>query len=233
MAVPIVATSTFVAGGDRGYGRYDNPTWQAFEQALGSIDGGRCVSFASGMAAVSATASVLLEDRSPDLAVVVPSDGYHTAVTLLANTGRAVRSVRMSDTGAVLDALDGAALLWVESPTNPLLDVADVPVLVERAHRLGVSVAVDATTATPLRLRPLDHGADVVVHAATKYLAGHSDLLMGAASTTDAALAERLHAHRSLHGAVPGAFEAWLALRGLLVLRSLCLCPQRRGHAGQ
>ena len=218
MAVPIVATSTFVAGGDRGYGRYDNPTWQAFEQALGSIDGGRCVSFASGMAAVSATASVLLDDRSPDLAVVVPSDGYHTAVTLLANTGRAVRSVRMSDTGAVLDALDGAALLWVESPTNPLLDVADVPVLVERAHRLGVSVAVDATTATPLRLRPLDHGADVVVHAATKYLAGHSDLLMGAASTTDAALAERLHAHRSLHGAVPGAFEAWLALRGLRTL---------------
>lgn len=218
MAVPVVASATFVAGGERGYGRYANPTWEAFEQAVGSLDGGACVSFASGMAAVSATVATLLDGKDSDLAVVVPSDGYHTAIDLLARSGRPVRSVPMADTGAVVEAMTGAALLWVESPTNPLLEVADVVRLANAARQLDVAVAVDATAATPLRLRPLEHGADVVVHAATKYLSGHSDLLMGAASAGDADVAERLRAHRTLHGAIPGAFESWLALRGLRTL---------------
>jgi cystathionine gamma-synthase len=218
MAVPVVASATFVAGGGRGYGRYANPTWEAFEQAVGSLDGGACVSFASGMAAVSATVATLLDGRGSDLAVVVPSDGYHTAVDLLARSGRSLRSVSMADTDAVVEAMAGAALLWVESPTNPLLEVADVVRLVHAARELGVAVAVDATTATPLRLRPLEHGADVVVHAATKYLSGHSDLLIGAASAADPDVAERLRAHRTLHGAIPGVFESWLALRGLRTL---------------
>jgi len=218
MATPVVATSTFVAGGVRGYGRYANPTWEAFEQAVGSLEGGTCLSFASGMGAVSATVAALAGEREGEEAVVVPSDGYHTAVDLITRLGRPVRSVSMADTDAVVAALDGAALLWVESPTNPLLEVADLPTLLDAARSRGVRVAVDATAATPLRLRPLEHGADVVVHAATKYLSGHSDLLMGVAGTTDADTAERLLAHRTLHGAVPGAFEAWLALRGLRTL---------------
>jgi cystathionine gamma-synthase len=218
LSVPVVATSTFAAGGHIGYGRYGNPTWEAFEQAMGSLEGGRSVAFASGMAAVSATAAVLLAGRHPGGAVVVPSDGYHTAVDLLGRLGRPVRSVPVQDTQAVLDALPGAALLWVESPSNPLLQVADLPAVVAAAGRAGAAVAVDATAATPLLLRPLEHGADVVVHAATKYVAGHSDVLMGVASAATPALAEQLHAHRTLHGAVPGPFEVWLALRGLRTL---------------
>lgn len=218
MAVPVVATSTFVAGGERGYGRYTNPTWEAFEHALASLDGGHCVSFASGMAAVSATVAAVLDGRDSEGAIVVPSDGYHAAVDLIESLGRPVRAVSMADTDAVVAALPGAALLWAESPTNPLLEVADVASLVEAAHRLDVSVVVDATAATPLRLRPLELGADVVVHAATKYLSGHSDLLMGTAGTADPHLAERLRSHRTTHGAIPGAFESWLALRGMRTL---------------
>ena len=218
MAVPVVASSTFAAGGERGYGRYGNPTWEALEAAVGSLEGGNCVSYASGMAAVSATVAVLLEQADPRGAVVVPIDGYHASIDLIAGLGRPVRSVSMADTAQVHEAVDGAALLWVESPTNPLLEVADLPTIIRSAHDAGVRVAVDATTATPLLVRPLELGADVVVHAATKYLAGHSDLLLGVATSADADLAGRLRAHRTLHGAIPGAFEAWLALRGLRTL---------------
>jgi cystathionine gamma-synthase len=217
LSPPIVATSTFVAGGERGYGRYGNPTWDAFESAMGTLEGGTAVSFASGMAAVSAAVAVLLDDESSG-PVVVPEDGYHTSIELLHRCGRPLRSVRLADTAVVLDALPGAALLWVESPSNPLLSVADLPVILAAARRAGVATAVDATMATPLLLRPLDHGADVVVHAATKLLAGHSDLLSGVVGTARRDVAERLLAHRALHGSVPGAFETWLALRGLRTL---------------
>lgn len=218
MEVPIVASSTFLAGGERGYGRYGNPTWEALETAVGALDGGRATAFASGMAAVAAAVTALLASRAADGAVVVPTDGYHTAVSLLEQVGRPVREVPMADTDALVGALPGAALLWVETPTNPLLDVADLPVVIAEAHARDVAVAVDATAATPILLRPLEHGADVVVHAATKYLAGHSDVLMGVVTTADDAIAERVRAHRSLAGAVPGPFEAWLALRGLRTL---------------
>lgn len=217
-SVPVVATSTFVAGGERGYGRYANPTWEAFEEAIGSLEGGQAVAFASGMAAVSAVVAVLTETADPHAAVVVPSDGYHTAIDLIAATGREIRSVPMSDTAAVVAACDGAALLWVETPTNPLLDVADLPAVVAGARSARVPVAVDATAATPMLMTPLADGADVVVHAATKYLSGHSDVLMGVVATSDAALVERVRAHRTRHGAIPGPFETWLALRGLRTL---------------
>lgn len=214
----MVATSTFVAGGERGYGRYANPTWEALEAAIGALEGGHAVAFGSGMAAVSAVVSVLTEGTDPRAPVVVPSDGYHTAIELIAATGRAVRSVPMSDTASVVAACDGAALLWVETPTNPLLDVADLPAVVAGATAAGVPVAVDATAATPLLLAPLAAGADVVVHAATKYLSGHSDVLMGVAAARDPVLSERVRAHRTRHGAIPGPFEAWLVLRGLRTL---------------
>lgn len=207
-----------MAGGPRGYGRYANPTWEAFELAMGSLDEGEAVAFASGMGAVSATAGVVLDGAPSTGAVVVPADGYHTSISLLSDTGRPVRPVRLNDTAAVVEAVPGAALVWLEVPSNPLLDVPDVAAICARAHDEDVPVVVDATAATPLLARPLADGADVVVHAATKYVAGHSDLLMGVATAADSTMADRLREHRSRHGAIPGAFEAWLALRGLRTL---------------
>jgi cystathionine gamma-synthase len=227
LSEPVVAASVFAAGGERGYGRYSNPTWESFETAVGSLDGGRAVAFASGMAAVSAAVSVLLGPGSdPSAPVVVPTDGYHTSIDLLARTGRPQRAVPMSDTEGLCQACAGAALVWAEIPSNPLLEVPDLPAVVACAHAHGVPVVVDATAATPLLTRPLLDGADLVVHAATKYLSGHSDLLLGVVCAPDEARAEQVRTHRTRYGAVPGAFEAWLALRGLRTL------PVRLERAG-
>jgi cystathionine gamma-synthase len=223
----VVAASTFVAGGERGYGRYSNPTWESFETAVGSLEGGEAVAFSSGMAAVSAAAAVLLGAQADDSrAVVVPADGYHASIDLLARTGRPQRAVPMHDTGSLCEACEGAALVWVEMPSNPLLDVPDVAAVVDCAQRHRVPVVVDATAATPLLAQPLADGADLVVHAATKYLSGHSDLLMGVVAALEPNLAEQVRAHRTRFGAVPGTFEAWLALRGLRTL------PVRLERAG-
>lgn len=218
LSVPIVASATYAAGGPVGYGRYGNPTWDALETAVGALDGGEAVALASGMAAVSAALQVLLTDADPAAPVVVPRHGYHTSLRLLGRLGRPVRPVDVADTEAVLEAVQEAALVWLESPTNPLLEVADVEAICAGAHRAGARVAVDATLATPILLRPLQVGADVVVHAATKYLAGHSDVLLGVVVAADGDVADALRTHRSDHGAVPGPFEAWLALRGLRTL---------------
>ena len=218
LSTPVVLASTFHAGGPVGYGRDGNPTWAAFEEALGALEGGgSALAFASGMAAVAAVLESL-----PLRAPVVHLDHGYTGTRELLTTAPAgrweLRPVDIADTAQVLDACDGAALLWVETPTNPMMEVADLPALVAGAHRRGVTVAVDNTFATPLAQRPLDLGADVVVHSVTKFLAGHSDLLMGATVTRDEALCERLVRHRRLHGAVPGPLEAFLALRGMRTL---------------
>lgn len=219
-------SSTFVTSEDpaaRGYGRYANPTWEDFESALGTLEGGTAVTFASGMAAVSAVVEVALArrrtagDTAP--AVVVPTAAYNTTLALLDELAAAdrltVRRVDVTDAEAVTAALDGATLLWLESPTNPMLEVADVAACCAAATRHGATAVVDSTFATPLRQLPLTLGADVVVHSATKLLAGHSDVLLGAAVTADPDLAAALRRHRTLHGAVPGPWEVWLALRGL------------------
>src|SRR5512133_3262669 len=233
LSTPIVHSSTYVASpgapqpGDLGYGRWTNPTWLAFETALGRLEGGDALLFASGMAAVSAVV-----EQVPDGGrVVVPSAAYNGALVLfgeLAERGRLdVVGVQIADTDAVRAALAGGAhLLWLETPTNPLLEVADLPALVAAGHEAGAVVAVDNTFSTPLLQTPLAHGADVVVHSVTKYLAGHSDVLLGAAVTRDPALREALHRHRTTRGAVPGPAEAWLALRGL---RTLHLRVERAG----
>jgi cystathionine gamma-synthase len=233
LSTPIVHASTYVASpgapqpGDLGYGRWTNPTWQAFETALGRLEGGEAVLFASGMAAVSAVV-----EQVPDGGrVVVPAAAYNGSLVLfgeLAGRGRLdVVGVRIADTDAVRVALAGGAhLLWLETPTNPLLEVADLPALVAAGHAAGAVVAVDNTFSTPLLQTPLAHGADVVVHSVTKYLAGHSDVLLGAAVTRDPGLREALHRHRTTRGAIPGPAEAWLALRGL---RTLHLRVERAG----
>jgi cystathionine gamma-synthase len=216
-------SSTFVgapADQDPGpvYGRWSNDTWAAFERALGALEGGQALVFASGMAAISAALSLVpLGGR-----VVLPRSPYSGTTGLVAalQAGGYVgmTQVDLADTAAVVDAVDGAAMLWVETPTNPMLEVADVPALAAAATAAGVLVVADNTFATPLGMRPLDLGADVVVHSVTKYLAGHSDVLLGAAVTDNPDVASRLVAHRTLHGAVAGPFEVYLALRGMRTL---------------
>jgi cystathionine gamma-synthase len=212
----VVFASTYHAGGPVAYGRDGNPTWDAFEAAVGALEGGETLAFASGLAAVAA----VLETLPVGAVVVVPRDGYTGTRALLDESpeGRwATRAVDIVDTDATLDACVGGALLWIESPTNPKMDVADIPALAAGAHERGLVVAVDNTYATPLVQRPLRLGADVVVHSVTKLLAGHSDVVMGAVAAREAFI-PALRLQRSLHGAIPGPMETYLALRGLRTL---------------
>jgi cystathionine gamma-synthase len=215
---PVVLTSAYRAGGAVSYARDGNPTWLAFEEVLGALEGGVALAFASGLAAVSA----VVETLPAGALVVAPNDAYNGTRRLLADLesrGRVrVALVDICDLSAAGAALDGAALLWVESPLNPLLRVADVAALAEVGHAAGALVAVDNTFATPLRQRPLSLGADVVVHSATKFLAGHSDVVMGATVTADASLLDQLVDRRGLHGGIPGPMETFLALRGMRTL---------------
>ena len=213
--VPVELSSTYRAGGDVIYGRASNPQWVAFEAAVCALEGGAAgVAFASGMAAVSAVASLV----PPGGVVVAPEVAYKGARNLFSSlAGRGaieLRLVDITDTAAVLAACDGADLLWAESPTNPQLGVADLA-----AFRGAATLfAVDNTFATPLLQQPLSAGADVVVHSATKLLSGHSDVVLGVAVASSHEIAERLHAHRTLHGSIPGPMETFLALRGLRTL---------------
>lgn len=216
--VPITMASTYVAGGDKEYGRYTNDAWVAFEETLGALEGGRALAFSSGMAAVATVLDLVGIDS-----VVVAGQAYLGTTTLLADLesrGRLrSRLVDISDTAAVVKELDDeTALLWIESPTNPGMQLADLPALIAAAHEVGARVVVDNTFATPLLQRPLADGADIVLHSATKYLAGHSDLVMGALVVGDDELWQVLKGRRDLVGAIPGPFETWLALRGLRTL---------------
>jgi cystathionine gamma-synthase len=212
---PIVFSSTYHAGGPIGYGRYGNESWSALESAISELEGGQTLSFSSGMAAISAVFSIL-----PIGAPVVASNqGYSGTMGLLNQhqaSGRLeVRFVDITNTEEVIGAIKGAALLWLESPTNPCLDIADLAALISAAKKQNIGVGVDNTFATPLVQKPLSMGADIVMHSVTKFLAGHSDVVLGSLSTTDAALFKRLEESRRFNGAIPGPFEAWLALRGI------------------
>ena len=215
---PLTMASTYVAGGDLEYGRYGNPTWAAFEEVLGKLEGGRCLSFSSGLA----TVSTVLDLVGQGTRVVAPRHAYNGTVMQLADLearGRLEATlVDVTDTGGVVAACADAALVWLESPTNPALEVIDLEPVIEAAHAAGAYVVVDNTFATPLLQRPLDLGADVVVHSATKFLSGHSDVLLGALVTRDDELYGVLKGRRDLVGAIPGTLEAWLALRGLRTL---------------
>ena len=212
---PITMASTFVAGGEREYGRSGNPTWASFEEALGALEGGRALAFSSGLAAITAVLDLVGHGET----VVAPRHSYSGTMLQLADLearGRIrTRLVDVTDTAAVIEACDDAALVWLESPTNPALEVADLATISRAAHDAGARVVVDNTFATPLLQRPIETGADVVVHSATKYISGHSDLLMGVLVTPHDELFTVLKGRRELLGSVPGTLEAWLALRGL------------------
>ncbi len=221
--VPITMASTYVAGGMREYGRFTNPTWTAFEEALAALEGGEeggahCLAFSSGMAAVA----TVLDLVGADQVVVAPRHAYNGSVMQLADLasrGRIqARLVDIDNTAAVVAACEDAALVWIESPTNPAMEIADIPAITAAAHAAGARVVVDNTFSTPVLQRPLEHGVDLVLHSATKYISGHSDVLMGALVTRDTELLAVLKGRRDLVGAIPGAFEAWLALRGLRTL---------------
>jgi cystathionine gamma-lyase len=196
-----------------GYGRTDNATWRALEDAIGELEGGGCVAFSSGLAAVSAA---LLTLPRPGDTVVLPADGYYTTRTL-ARDALAANGVRVlfAPTAGPYPTFDGVRLVLLETPANPGLDVCDIVSLARRAHDAGALVAVDNTTPTPLGQRPLELGADLVVASASKALTGHSDLILGYACAADPDLVARLRTWRASTGGVPGPFEAWLAHRSL------------------
>ncbi|MCL6734309.1 cystathionine gamma-lyase [Streptomyces neyagawaensis] len=223
---PVFAAHYHLPGDPTGpyaYGRDQNPTWTLLERAIGELEApGReeveTLAFASGMAAISAV--LFSQLRSGDV-LVLPSDGYN----VLPLAGEQLRSygveVRSAPTGgdAQLDALDGAKLLWVETPSNPGLDVCDIRRLCEAAHERGCLVAVDNTLATPLGQRPLELGADFAVASGTKQLTGHGDVLLGYVVGRDAGLMAAVRRWRKIVGAIPGPMEAWLAHRSLATLQ--------------
>lgn len=222
---PIVPASSFYAGGPMEYAREEAPTSQALESALAAVEtGDRAVVYSSGMAAANA----LLDLVDPG-AHVVASSATYTGVRVrmeeLASRGTIrLTQVETEDTAAVIAAMDaadtsrGQTTLWIESPTNPLLEVADLPALLSHARSTGVRAVVDNTFATPARQRPLELGADAVLHSVTKAISGHSDLLLGAVVVRDGELGEALRTRRVLLGAAPSAFDCYLALRGLRTL---------------
>jgi cystathionine gamma-synthase len=224
---PLVPASIYISAGEprpgRGYGRESNPGWEALEQALGALEDAEAVVFASGQAASMALMLALAQGRET---IVLPSDGYYGTRVLadkLRPHGAVPVHVDLQDLPAVERALagrhgSGSSVLWTETPTNPLLRVADLARLGELAATAGAPMVTDNTVATGLLQRPLDAGATASLYSLTKSLSGHSDVILGAVVSRDGDLLAALRAWRSSGGAIPGPFEAWLALRGLKTL---------------
>ncbi len=220
----IALNSTFHEGGPIGYGRYGNEAWSALEEAISVLEGGKTLIFSSGMAAISSVFSLL-----PQGAVIVAAEnGYQGTTTMLKKMHEAkkleVRFVNLPNTDEVLKALPGAQMLYLESPTNPAIEVVDLPVVIAAGKKAGSIVVVDSTLATPMVQNPIALGADIALHSVTKYLSGHSDILLGCVVTNDESIFERVEQARRYGGAIPGPFEAWIALRGL---RTFALRMQR------
>ncbi|MDX1442219.1 MAG: aminotransferase class I/II-fold pyridoxal phosphate-dependent enzyme [Gammaproteobacteria bacterium] len=224
---PAISPSTTFLRGEDGnypgghqYSRGSNPTRARLETALAALDGANdAIAFASGMAAIAAVFQLL----KPGDHAIVSSDSYHGTRRYVSEwtepRGIGIDFVDTADTDAVRSAMrKETRLLWIESPSNPLLTISDFDALAELARQNDCLTACDATLATPVLQHTLDHGIDMAVHSSTKYLGGHSDLLGGVVTTRDSALAERLHQYQVEAGAVPSAFDAWLLLRSLATL---------------
>lgn len=221
---PIVPATAYLDDG--AYARAGNPTWASFEAVLGELEDGEAVSFSSGNAAMSAALGVLIDRLAKPTATIAHPEvlysGTRALLGALADDGRATLvAYRGSDPDGTADRTASADIVVVESPSNPLLDVTDIAAVVRGTSG---AVLVDNTVATPILTRPLALGATMVVHSASKYLAGHSDALMGAVTCREPMLTDHLRAVRTRQGAVPGTLEAFLATRGL---RTLDLRMQR------
>lgn len=211
---PVVAASTYVLGGERMYSRNESTEgWESFEAMLGGLEGGEAVAFSSGMAACAAVLGQL-----PTGAHLVLGEDCYQGVAGIAAAGAQAYQWRVERLPATdprwLPRASEADLLWLESPSNPLLEVADLATICAAPRGDRTRIVVDNTFATPLLQRPLELGADIVVHSATKLIGGHSDLLLGAAVTTIPIALQQLRTARSLNGATPGMLECFLALRG-------------------
>lgn len=217
--VPLVPASNFILGKGRGYSRDDGtPTWEALEEIVGGLESGKSVAFASGMAAIAAVFDQLVTGS----VVVLPDDCYQGVAGLAAAGVQrqrwTVHRVPVDDTAGWVRFCSAADLIWLESPSNPLLTVADLETICAAPRKPGTILAVDNTFATPINQQPLDFGATVSLQSATKFIGGHSDLLAGIATTKSDAFWHALKASRELTGATPGALEAFLAVRGARTL---------------
>lgn len=223
--VPLVPASNFIIGKGREYSRSDGtPTWEALEEIVGGLESGKAVAFASGMAAIAS----VFDQLAAGAVIVLPDDCY-LGVSSLAAAGVekqrwSVQHVAVDDTDGWIRACGIADLIWLESPSNPLLTVADLEAICAAPRKPGAVIAVDNTFATPMNQQPLDFGATVSLQSATKFIGGHSDLLAGVATTRDKAMWQALRKSRELSGATPGTLEAYLAVRGA---RTLALRLQR------
>lgn len=217
--VPPWPASNFVRGEGRAYSRDDaTPGWEALEEIVGGLEGGASVAFASGMAAVAA----VFEQLPTGSVIALPDDCYQGVVGL-AEAGQSrgrwkVRRIGVTDTSGWIEMCGLADLVWLESPSNPLLSVADLDVICAARRKSGAMLAVDNTFATPINQRPLALGADVAVQSVTKFIGGHSDLLGGAVTVRDAKLLAAVRQARELAGATPGTLEVFLAVRGARTL---------------
>ena len=223
--VPLIPASNFIIGGGRHYSRDDGtPIWEALEEIVGGLESGKALAFASGMAAIAS----VFDQLAAGAVVVLPDDCYQGVAGLVAagaERGRwSVQRVAVDDTAGWIRACGVADLIWLESPSNPLLTVADLEAICAAPRKPGAIVAVDNTFATPLNQQPLEFGATVSLQSATKFIGGHSDLLAGVATTRDEGLWHALLRSRELNGATPGTLEAFLAVRGA---RTLALRSQR------
>ncbi len=219
MNVPPMPASNFIFGEHRAYSRDDaTPGWEALEEIVGGLEGGSALAFASGMAAVAT-----VFDQLPVGAIVALPDDCYQGVVGLARAGEqrgrwTVRRAALTDTARWVQLCGEADLIWLESPSNPLLTVADLDTICAAPRKRGALLAVDNTFATPINQRPLALGADIAVQSVTKFIGGHSDLLGGAITVRDGDLLSSLRRSRALTGATPGTLEAFLAVRGVRTL---------------
>ncbi|HSO99067.1 MAG TPA: PLP-dependent transferase [Solirubrobacteraceae bacterium] len=215
---PVIAASSYVLGSERIYSRNEaTEAWEAFEAVLGGLEGGGAVAFSSGMAACAAVLGQL-----PTGAHLVLAEDCYQGVAAIADAGVRTHQWRVERLAATdplwSERASQADMLWLESPSNPLLELADLAAICAAPRRAGTRVVVDNTFATPLLQRPLELGADIVVHSATKLIGGHSDLLLGAAVAADPDELAMLREARGRNGATPGMLECFLALRGVRTL---------------
>ncbi|MEZ5379766.1 MAG: PLP-dependent transferase [Acidimicrobiales bacterium] len=220
---PMVPVSNYDSGNGPEYARGDGTdTWRALEDAVGALEGGKALAFSSGMAAISA----LFDSLGPGAKIVLPDDCYQGTATVVADGAARLgwRVIRLptAETERWVQAAAGADFIWMETPSNPLLEIGDIATVCAAAEAAGALVAVDNTVATPLLQRPLDLGATFSVHSATKFIGGHSDLLAGIVVCADRQPGwdgfESLTRRRTYGGATPGTLESYLALRGLRTL---------------
>lgn len=207
--------STYHAGGEVGYARYGNDTCKDFEEVVGSFENGKTLAFSSGMSAFQAIANTFPIGSK----IIASNQGYagvNATLNKLHNENKInFVPINIENTAEVLQNISGAYMLWIETPTNPMLKVADSETLIRRAKSEGVIVGFDNTFATPLNQKPLDMGADISLNSATKYFAGHSDVLAGTISTNNLNLYDQIEFNRKISGTILQSFEAFLALRGI------------------